>query len=71
MLSTYRREVLQNQLGRFRLPCAGFTTDDNALVLLVPAHMRVRIVTYREDVRRQLANLPLLVQFDLVRRIDW
>lgn len=70
MLSTNSSEILKYQLGGFGLPRARLAADDDALVLAVAAHVRVRIVADREDVRRQLADLALFVQLDLVRSVD-
>lgn len=44
--------------------------DDAALVTVVPLHVEVAVVSYGEDVRRQLANLLVGVQADLISCVD-
>lgn len=44
--------------------------DDTALVTVVPLHVEVAVVSYGEDVRRQLANLLVGVQADLISCVD-
>ena len=63
-------EVLQDELGALRLAGARLAADDDALVHPRPPHQRVAVVADGEDVRRQLADLLLLVQLDLLRRVD-
>ena len=70
VFATDRGQILQDQLCTFRLAGARLARDDDALILPVPAHVRVRVVTDREDVRGQLADLALLVQLDLVGGVD-
>ena len=40
------------------------------LVCCRPPHERVAVVPYCEDVRRELPDLLLLVDLDLLRRVD-
>ena len=70
MFTTNSRQVLQYQLGALSLACPGLSADDDALVHPRPPHQRVAVVADGEDVRRQLADLLLLVQLDLLRRVD-
>lgn len=70
VLPTDRRQVLQDQLCTLGLARAGLTGDDDALVLAIATHVRVRVVPDGEDVRRKLADLALLVQLDLVCGVD-
>ena len=63
-------QVLQDQLGGLRLPGAGLARDDDALVLPRAAHQRVAVVADGEDVGRELADLLLLVELDLLGRVD-
>ena len=63
-------QVLQDQLGGLRLPGAGLARDDDALVLPRAAHQRVAVVADGEDVGRELADLLLLVELDLLRGVD-
>ena len=70
VLAARRRQVLQDQLGALRLAGARLAADDDALVHPRPPHQRVAVVADGEDVRRQLADLLLLVQLDLLRRVD-
>uniref|UniRef100_A0A2M4B0Z9 Putative secreted protein n=1 Tax=Anopheles triannulatus TaxID=58253 RepID=A0A2M4B0Z9_9DIPT len=52
VLATDRCQVLEDELRAFRLTGTGFAGDDDALVLPVASHVRVRVVTDGEDVRR-------------------
>ena len=52
------------------LSWVGLEPDDDALILAVALHLRVAVVADGEDVRRQFADLALLVEFDLVGRVD-
>lgn len=53
-----------------RFSGARLARNDNALVLTISLHIRVRIVTNCENVRRQFANFPLFIQFDLIGCIN-
>lgn len=44
--------------------------DDDALVLVESFHLGVAVVSDGEDVRRELSDLLLPVEFDLIRRVD-
>ena len=49
---------------------AAFTADDDALRFPVPQHGVVRGVGHGENVRRQLAQSPILVEFDIFRVVN-
>ena len=70
MFPTNSRQVLQYQLGALSLACPGLSTDDDTLVLPRPLHQGVAVVPDGEDVRGQLAYLPLPVQLDLLAGVD-
>lgn len=70
VLATDGGQVLQDQLGGLGLAGAALATDDDALVLVEALHVVVGIVADGENVRRQLADLVVLVQADLFGRVD-
>ena len=70
MFPTNGRQVLEDQLGALRLPGPGLPADDYALVLPRPLHQRVAVVPDGEDVRRELSDLPLPVELDLLAGVD-
>jgi len=61
---------LQDELGRLGLASARLAGDDAALVALVAAHVVVRVVRDREDVRRHVADLLALVALDNLGGVD-
>ena len=63
-------QVLEDQLGALSLPGPGLSTDDDALVLPGPLHQGVAVVSDSEDVRRELSDLSLPVELDLLARVD-
>ena len=64
-------QVLEDQLGALRLPGPGLAADDDALVLPGPLHQGVAVVPDSEDVRRELSDLSLPVELDLLAGVDW
>ena len=71
MFTTNSRQVLEYQLGALSLPSPGLSADHNALVLPRPLHQRVAVVPDGEDVGRQLTDLPLPVELDLLAGVYW
>ena len=71
MFATDGSQVLEDQLGALSLPCPGLATDDDALVLPRPLHQGVAVVSDSEDVRRELPDLSLPVELDLLAGVDW
>ena len=65
------RQVLEDKLGALSLPCPGLPADDDALVLPGPLHQGVAVVPDSEDVRRELSDLSLPVELDLLAGVDW
>ena len=63
-------QVLEDELGRLGLAGARLAGDDDALVLSGPPHQRVAVVSDGKDVWGQLSDLLLLVQLDLLSRVD-
>ena len=70
MFPTDGRQVLEDQLGALSLPGPGLSTDDDALVLPRPLHQGVAVVSDSEDVGRELSDLSLPVQLDLLAGVD-
>ena len=70
MLAGDGGEVLQDQLGALGLAGPGLPADDDALVLARPLHQAVAVVPNGEDVRRQLPDLLLPVELDLLAGVD-
>jgi len=70
VLTTDGRQKLQDQLGRFGLPCPALPTDDHALVPLSPLHEVVGIVCNGKDVWGLLPNLFVFVAVDVGLVVD-
>ena len=66
VLARHGRQELQDQLRRLCLSGPRFTGDDDSLVTLVTAHEVVCVVRDGEDVRGQVADLRVLVHFDVL-----
>lgn len=70
MLATDRSQILQDQLCALRFAGARFARYDDALILAIAFHMRIRIIANCENVWRQFADFALLIKLDLIARID-
>ena len=47
-----------------------YSPDNDALILTKAFHLSVAIIAYGEDVRRQFADFPLPVHFNLLGRVN-
>jgi len=70
VLATNRSQILQDQLCAFCFSRSRLSRNHDALILAISFHVRIGIVPDREDVRRKLPDFTLLVELDLIARVD-